>query len=457
MTRITRLIAATATAVLLAAACSSETAGNAPAATSPSVATTVGTTPALATAAQPDTSEAGGADDAAAEAAPTTAAPAQPDPSVEPPAVTVTDAPVALVQGRDDSGEDGLFTMSFAVSDPDAVCGLSLIGADGTSAVHETRVFDETGAERDIEVAFAVEAGNMPIYVRLGCASGDSAEMVIGPGVMIVDAEELASAAAAKKYENRSPDSVFPAADAWYFDHDEIRAAFPDCPRAGSWQMPAWFVEWAEIPDALYAGWDTEATVLRDGNRVATGWWTDENLAARWDPAPTAAEARASGVMGRSGGFSFWGTSGVYVAPPEWWYSPWNAPDAPPDPLFWRLVDNGYTGHNVQAVIWARDTGIIPHRQMDFDEYETAGLLFSWMHYRYQREPVDREPTAWAMRTLLEARDIECVAVQMLWACDLSDPMSHPYLESPHMRNDEHASRLGLALWSIVCGEGPRS
>lgn len=448
MTRITRLIAATATAALLAAACSSETAGNAPAATSPSV----------ATAARPDTTEAGGVDDTAAEAASTTAAPAQPDPSVEPPAVTVTDAPVAVVQGRDDAGEDGLFTMSFAVSDPDAVCGLSLIGADGTSAVHEMRLFEETGAERDIEVAFAVEAGNRPIYVRLGCASGDSAETVIGPGVMIVDAEESASAAVAKKYENRSPDSVFPAADAWYFDHDEIRAAFPDCPPAARWQMPEWFVEWAEIPDALYAGWDSERTVLADGNVAATGWWTDENLAAFWDPAPTAAEARASGVFGAWGGFSFWGYSGVFVAVPDWHYAPWDAPDAPPDPLFWRLVDDGYTGHNVQPVKWVRDTGIIPHRRMaDFDTYETAGLLFSWMHYRYQRPPLDREPTAWAMRTLLEARDIECVAVQMLWACDLSDPMSHPYLESPHMRNDEHASRLGLALWSIVCGEGPRS
>ena len=462
MARAARLntAAAAAAAALLAVACSG---GAAEPAADMSLRpdSTIGTAPASDTADQP-TVAAASDDTTGSQNADTGAAASDeqphPDPALQPPTVTVTDGPVAMVQSRDDAGEDGLFTMSFAVSDPDAVCGLSLIGADGTSALQETRALDETGAERDIEVAFAVEAGNMPIYVRLGCASGDSAETVIGPGVMIVDAEEPSSAAVAKKYENRSPDSVFPASDAWYFDHDEIRAAFPDCPPAARWQMPAWFVEWAEIPDALYAGWDTEATVLRDGNRVATGWWTDENLAARWDPAPTAAEARQSGVIGQSGGFSFWGTSGVYVAPPDWYYSPWDAPDAPPDPLFERLVDEGYTGHNIAPFRWVRDTGIVPHRQQaGFDEYDTGLLLFRWMRYRYQLPPVDREPTAWAMRTLLEARGPECVAVQMLWACDLSDPMTHPYLSSPHMRNDEHGSRLGLALWSIVCGEGPRS
>lgn len=468
-----RLIGAIASAALLVAACSStapqsETSRSteaADAATTDAAGGSEATSAPDAAAAQADTPDTADTEDTeATEQESDASEPTVPDVTVDPPSVTVTNGPFGVVTGRDDAGEGGVFQVSFTVSDADAVCGFALIDADGASAIHETRVFDESGTDRDIEIAYSVAAGNLPLAMRLGCAVGNSVETVVSLAVEIIGTDDLEAEAPEtgtgtsetgepeKNYENRSANSQFPESDGFYFDHDEIRAAFSDCAPSFT---PDWFSEWAAVIDDLYAGWDTEATVLSDGSRVATGWWTDENLAARWTPAPTADEAKQTGVIGQYGGFSLWGTGSVDVRPPSWWLFPW--PDYMIE-LYDRLAVYGYNAKDAAAWHWVTDTGITPHHRMpDYEYSETRSLLFWWMMYRYQMPPINKEPTAWAMRTLLEARDGNCVANAMLWGCDLDDPMSHPYFDSPHMRNDDKASRLGLALWSVACGEGPRS
>lgn len=75
-------------------------------------------------------------------------------------------------------------------------------------------------------------------------------------------------------------------------------------------------------------------------------------------------------------------------------------------------------------------------------------LLWDWMTFMHQFPPVNREPAAWGMRTLLLARHPVCVAQQMLARCD--DPFTPD--TSPHLRNDERASPLGHALQNLICG-----
>ena len=76
-------------------------------------------------------------------------------------------------------------------------------------------------------------------------------------------------------------------------------------------------------------------------------------------------------------------------------------------------------------------------------------LLWDWVDARYNFPPADREPTAWAMRTLLEARDSYCVVREMRSHCESGD-----FHASPHMRHpSQGGSRLGSVLWSTVCPE----
>ena len=96
-------------------------------------------------------------------------------------------------------------------------------------------------------------------------------------------------------YEGRSPDSVFPSRA--YFDHDAIRALFPEC--APPPPVPQWMVDHFARWDPIYAGWDTDSQRL-SGLQIASGWWTDEQLAVwRPDSGITAASARRDGTYSR--------------------------------------------------------------------------------------------------------------------------------------------------------------
>ena len=97
---------------------------------------------------------------------------------------------------------------------------------------------------------------------------------------------------------------------------------------------------------------------------------------------------------------------------------------------------------------WVRDDGL-PTISPNPTKVRLAKLLWDWMDARYNFVPVDREPTAWAMRTLLEARSSNCIGFRMKAHCRSGD-----FHNSPHMRHpSQGGSRLGAVLWSTICPE----
>ena len=457
-----RLGVIAATAAMLAAACSSSEPGARPVESAAEAVTEapVPTTEATGDTAAATTATAESADTADTAAPTTTQAVAPVSPEI-----TVTSGPTGTTTGRDEHGEGGVFRVDWDVDPAEADCSFSLNDVDGNSVVHD--VTGVTGAgetARTLEVLYSVTLDGLPIMVTLTCRTDDGAGTVVGlpvqivePGEETTDAEaetESEPKAVTKNYENRSADSVLPATDDFYFDHDEIRALFPECP-PGKWSSAAaeeWFYGFVGMLHALYDGWDTEVVSGRNGKQVVTGWWTDENLAARWIPAPLAAEAKKQVHINPAGDLNIWGGSTNAVSFPEWHLFPWRqGDDGFMLNLHDRLEPDDYEWERTPAFLWARDEGIQPHRAPPAN-VETAALIADWMVYRYQESPVTREPTPWAMRTLLEARDIECVSDEMKAICSAEE-----LPESAHLRNDSGSSPLGRALWSIICGKGPRN
>ena len=246
-------------------------------------------------------------------------------------------------------------------------------------------------------------------------------------------------------YENRSASSVFPPRA--YFDHDTIRALFPECSPT-EFPLPQWMVDHFAHWDWMFAGWDTETHTTYNDKRVASGWWTDERLAA-WRPGQgiTAESARRNaGYLANTDSLTLWETAGLNTS--EMYFYPHisdSVAGAFPT-LYERLATVGYVSTDGQIatadqkLALIRDTSLAGTNHEGIDLFR---LLWNWAQFRTQQAPIDKEPTAWAMRTLLEARDAGCVAEHMAAVCDGTRDAESPILSRSH--------RLGKALRSIVC------
>ena len=246
-------------------------------------------------------------------------------------------------------------------------------------------------------------------------------------------------------YENRSEGSVFPPRS--YFDHDAIRALFPECSPT-EFPLPQWMVDHFAHWDWMFAGWDTETHTTYNDKRVASGWWTDERLAA-WRPGQgiTAESARRNaGYLANTDSLTLWETAGLNTS--EMYFYPYisdSVAGAFPT-LYERLATVGYVSTDGQIATTDQDLALIRDTSLAGTNHEGIDLfrlLWNWAQFRTQQAPIDKEPTAWAMRTLLEARDAGCVAEHMAAVCDGARDAESPILSRSH--------RLGKALRSIVC------
>lgn len=245
-------------------------------------------------------------------------------------------------------------------------------------------------------------------------------------------------------YENRSATSVFPLRA--YFDHDAIRALFPECPPSP--ELPDWMVDHFARWDFIYSGWDTEVQELK-GTLISSGWWTDEQVET-WRPGYgiTAASAREHANYRVDLDTVTLRSPNAQSSEPRVRYLyPHRGGDGNVMPtLYDRLVTVGYTSTDdaisaeSETLRLIRDTSLAGTNPPGIDMFR---LLWNWAQFRTQQPPTTGEPTAYAMRTLLEARDAGCVAEQMAAVCDGSREAESPILGRTH--------RLGKALRSIVC------
>ena len=260
------------------------------------------------------------------------------------------------------------------------------------------------------------------------------------------DEPEVADEAAEPNFKNRSEGSVFPPRA--YFDHGAIRALFAECPPSPA--LPDWMVEHFAEWDAVYAGWDSEMQRL-NGYQIASGWWTDEQLTT-WFPGVviTAASARQNATYRPDIDFPLlWSEADGAPARNTQLshYHPHRGAAGENFPtLYERLTTVGYVSTDQDIATVAdtlkliKDTSLAGMNPPGIDMFR---LLWNWAQYRTQQPPTTGEPTAWAMRTLLTARDAGCVAQHMAAVCDGTRDAESPILNRSH--------RLGKALRSIVC------
>ncbi|WP_420437486.1 hypothetical protein [Candidatus Poriferisodalis sp.] len=241
-------------------------------------------------------------------------------------------------------------------------------------------------------------------------------------------------------YDRRSPNGLLP--DGAYFDHAAIRALFPACPPPDddNWRS-TWYgrllftvEEMAEIVgywDRAYANWDTVISTY-GGDPVGTGWRTDEQLAMVYTGGLITA-ANVSDYLFYETTNDTWSIGYDDVVTPETLNS-----EIPPSygPYLWadgtytmkslylRAAAVGYIADESQPEIadrqWAfvLDTGVPTDGQPNPQGVSVADLLAEWMISVYNLEPNKRgEPTAWAMRTLLDTRDLRCVVRAMRSVC----------------------------------------
>lgn len=247
------------------------------------------------------------------------------------------------------------------------------------------------------------------------------------------EAEELAE----PNYENRSTGSVFP--DSAYFDHDAIKTLFPEC--SGDHPAYGWIAEVIDYWRETYDGWDT-ASVRLSGRRIASGWWTDEQI-NRWEPGAgiTAAEARRDAAYDREADY-LWLSSrklpqlAADEYAPVWWY-PYG--DTFPH-LGARIgaVEQPLDGAR-DIALRVRDDGAVGSG----DGGNAGRMLQEWILTRMQFPPTTAEPTAWAMVTLVEHNAAACVADAMPDVCASSNDDIAPQLRPLH--------RLGRALRNLLC------
>ena len=272
-----------------------------------------------------------------------------------------------------------------------------------------------------------------------------------------IDTYLAASRPTGKTYKNRSENSVLPATDRYFIDHDEVAGLFPDCPPSPSTTNQNTLRFRRELRER-YAGFDTEITNGPFGGTTidfTTGWWTDDAL--RFVYGPTYPEinvewAKANITMWAWNQIGF-GWRAQYVGIPGQKHVSADGFRG----VYARIVLDGYD-ESVSAQEFVNHLGVHRARRVDIDNNKAwpadgGQLLWDWTGYMHAFPPVDREPAAWGMSTLLGARNGKCVAQSMLNRCD--SPFGAA--TSPHLRNDDKASPLGIALWNLICGEYPRT
>ena len=259
-------------------------------------------------------------------------------------------------------------------------------------------------------------------------------------------------------FKNRSENSVLPATDRYFIDHDEAAALFPDCNAAPASNENT--LRKHRDLMARLAGWDTEITTGPFGSTTidfTTGWWTDDGLDYFYGdtyPEVSVEWAKQNITMWAWNQIGF-GWRPIY-RPPSWRTGP-SEGFSTFSGLYERIALDGYDD-TVSAQEFVHHLGAHRARRVDIDNDKAwpadgGQLLWDWTGYMIQHPPVDREPAAWGMQTLLTSRHASCVARETLKLCDA------PFTDatSPHLRNDEHASPLGIALWNLVCGEHPQT
>ena len=261
-------------------------------------------------------------------------------------------------------------------------------------------------------------------------------------------------------YKNRSTDSALPATDKYFIDHTEVEALFPDCEPPGDVYHPNTLKRMTDQM-ALYAGFDSDVAqgFFHDRQRdFVSGWWTDDKLQEvyggtypeidvdwakqrvtmwSWNQVgfgqPTSADGQIDFMDGLTVPSST-GAGGGYRG------------------LYEIMARNGFSDGELPN-LYVHHFGMQTPRRVDPDDalWTAQGglLLWDWTGFIIQFPPVDREPAAWGMHTLLLARHPFCVAQRMLAICDVPITSS----TSPHLRGDEHASPLGHALRNLICGE----
>ena len=235
--------------------------------------------------------------------------------------------------------------------------------------------------------------------------------------------------------------------DSWYYDHAAIAALFPECPpdslAADDWRWRV-FDYW----DETYAGWDLEARVPVAGDPpIAAGWWTAEQLERAYPGYGLTAESARADVrysaaldavylwQGHGGSLSVLADLNVSYAPLDLGDDIYAFEN-----LYHRVAAVGYTNPDTDNDLYPyiRDDGASGGNLPDTN---VADLMWEWTMTRYQYPPTVHEPAAWAMRTLLTARESECVAEQMQAVCDSGEG------DGLLARDD----RFGRVLWSLVC------
>lgn len=202
---------------------------------------------------------------------------------------------------------------------------------------------------------------------------------------------------------------------------------------------PSWLTGYLDDWDEIYAGWDSAAVTI-DGTRIASGWWTDEQLAL-WvsDGSVTAESAHANARYDKLLNFvSVWpdGAS-VPLHPME-----------TPRQLTTLQAAMEHRGYEVEsaslaAMLAATLHGVGGDTEWP-DDLSEGRLLTSWMRWRYQQPPTTAEPVAWALRSLFEARESDCAAEALIEMC-ASAATPPPMLAQRHP--------IGRVLRSLACAE----
>lgn len=469
----TRAACAAIAAALAVAACGVDTE---PAAdTEPDqAATTVGVLP-------PTTTAGPSAPVTTAVPPPTTAAPsepapatteAQPDTHVEPPQITVWSAPRL---------HDTTLSASWQVTPVEATCTYDLRNSQGD--LIGTGVADTAGNDagsRGMRAEYDPDTTEALTTVAIQCAHLGATSDIAEHQVHRVT------------YQNRSENSVFPATDEYYFDHDEIAALFNDCRSGGRPPQSASYVypppshmigkvddvdgdgeftenDWLEMGldfwETVFNNWDTETHDV-NGKVVASGWWTTEQLRMYYPSGTITPQSVRQEAYYNNGADLLWLEAAASYNKEanvngDWWVGPSRGKfdDGTTyyylKDLYLRLEDSvGFISEPGAVAGWTTEAKLVRDDGIAGDAANPRGvraklLLWDWVDARYSYVPVDKEPTAWAMRTLLEARSANCVAARMNAHC-----RSGEFHTSPHMRHpSQGGSRLGSVLWSAICPE----
>lgn len=261
-------------------------------------------------------------------------------------------------------------------------------------------------------------------------------------------------------YRNRSPNSVFPL-DAFY-DHAAIEALFPRCPPPSGGSLSEW-APWIgdvlDYWDKTYARWDTDSGF--GSSRVATGWWTDEQL-EMWLPGSGITAASAGSDIGyhyANDTLGLWISYNPPADNPRPYYYPYMGSDGTYtfEDLYRRIEPLGYRYEQADPDnrstprAYIRDEGI-PGSEPNPRGVDVTQVMLEWMLTRYVEPPTKREPSAWAMRTLLDAHDPSCVKRMMRRVCaydgNLTDALGEQAAEVL-----DRSHHFGRVLWSLVCPE----